>query len=68
MESSPPSKNKPKPEEVAADKRALRQLLDTFRLEHEIELDRKLDESSTRREIGKLISRGLVKTILRDGT
>jgi hypothetical protein len=68
MESSPPSNNKPKPEEVARDKRALRLLLDTFRLEHEIELDRKLDESSTHRKIGMLISQGFVKTILRDGT
>jgi hypothetical protein len=66
MERAPPSNKKG--QEIAADKRALRLLLDIFRLEHEIELDRKLDESSTRREIGKLISRGFVKTILRDGS
>ena len=50
-----------KSQEIAADKRALRQLLEAFRLECEIELDRKLNDSSTRREIGKLISRGFVK-------
>jgi len=55
-----PSSNK-KSQEIAADKRALRQLLEAFRLECEIELDRKLNDSSTRREIGKLINRGFVK-------
>jgi hypothetical protein len=64
MEGSPTTKQ----EELAADQRGLQLLLETFRLESEIELDRKLDESSTRREIGKFISRGFVKTILRDGT
>jgi hypothetical protein len=57
MESSPTSKKTPKQEELAADQRALRLLLETFQLEREIELDRKLNDSSTRREIGKLISR-----------
>jgi hypothetical protein len=52
MESSPTSKQ----EELAADQRGLRLLLETFRLDREIELERKLNESSTRREIGKLIS------------
>jgi hypothetical protein len=57
MESSQTSKKTPKQEELAADQRALRLLLETFPLEREIELDRKLNDSSTRREIGKLISR-----------
>jgi hypothetical protein len=55
MVSWPTSKKTPEQEELAADLRGLRLLLETFQLEREIQLDRKLNESSTRREIGKLI-------------
>jgi hypothetical protein len=55
MLSWPTSKKIPEQEELAADLRGLRLLLETFQLEPEIQLGRKLNDSSTRREIGKLI-------------
>jgi hypothetical protein len=48
--------------EVAADKRSLRVLLDTFHLQPETRLDDRLGDPSVRREIGKLISRHFKQT------
>ena len=47
---------------IAADRRALRVLLDTFYLEQETRLDDRLGDPSVRREIGKLISRHFRET------
>jgi hypothetical protein len=51
-----------KREVIAADRRALRVLLDTFLLEPETRLDDRLGDPSVRREIGKLISRHFRET------
>ena len=48
--------------EVAADKRSLRVLLDTFYLERESRLEDRFGDPSVRREIGKLISRHFKQT------
>jgi hypothetical protein len=62
VKSSLPPNNKSKSEDLAADKRALQLLLDNLRLEREDGLERKFDDSTTRRKIGKLISQSVVKT------
>jgi hypothetical protein len=49
-------------EVIAADRRALRVLLDTFYLEPETRLNDRLGDPSVRREIGKLISRHFRET------
>jgi hypothetical protein len=49
-------------EVIAADRRALRVLLDTFHLQPETRLDDRLGDPPVRREIGKLISRHFKQT------
>jgi len=48
-------------DELAAEKRALRVLLDSFHIEEEILLKETLDNAATRRHIGKFIGHTLVK-------
>jgi hypothetical protein len=48
-------------EEIAAEKRALRALLDSFRAEPEMLFEKTLNAPATRRTIGKFIGHSFVK-------